>query len=187
MTCLKRCIALAAAGLAFATLTLDAGAHSASRQKLVLVKEIHASADAVWSLVGNYNAWERWLPMVETTRDAGDGKSPGALRTLVLKGNGSQIVESLDAIDEAGKTLKYRIKQVDIDVFPVNTYSSTISVKPRGEHDAVVEWRGAFFRADQNFDPPAKYNDDAATAAVGALYAAGLDNLKKIAEQGSAK
>jgi hypothetical protein len=30
----------------------------------VLVKEIHASADAVWSLVGNYNAWERWLPMV---------------------------------------------------------------------------------------------------------------------------
>jgi hypothetical protein len=105
----------------------------------------------------------------------------------VLKGNGSQIVESLDAIDEAGKTLKYRIRQVDIDVFPVNTYSSTISVKPRGEHDAVVEWRGAFFRADQNFDPPAKYNDDAATAAVGALYAAGLDNLKKIAEQGSAK
>ena len=166
-----------------ATAACEASAHSASRQKLVLSTAIHASAEQVWALVGDYNNWQRWLPMVERTRDAGDGKSPGALRTLMLKDGGAQIVESLDSIDNAGMTLKYRIRDVDINVFPVNTYSSTITVRPNGATDSTVEWRGAFFRADQNFDPPTKYNDDSATAAVTALYDAGLANLKKVAEQ----
>lgn len=174
---------LAGAALLSMGTSVDAAAHSASRQKLVLSTEIHASARQVWALVGNYNEWQRWLPMVETTRDAGDGVSAGALRTLVLKDGGSRIVESLDSIDPPGMTLKYRIKKVDIDVFPVNTYSSTIVVKENGPTDSTVEWRGAYFRADQNFDPPAKYGDDAATAAVTALYTAGLANLKKVAEQ----
>ena len=166
-----------------ATAAVDAAAHSASRQKLVVSTTIHASADKVWALVGDYNNWQRWLPMVERTRDAGDGTSPGALRTLVLKDSGAQIVESLDGIDIPGMTLKYRIRTVDIDVFPVNTYSSTITVRPNGIADSTVEWRGAFFRADQNFDPPEKYNDDTATAAVATLYKSGLENLKKRAEQ----
>ncbi|MBC7513714.1 MAG: SRPBCC family protein [Herminiimonas sp.] len=166
-----------------ATAAFDATAHSASRQKLVLSTTIHASAEQVWALVGDYNNWQRWLPVVERTVDAGDGRSPGALRTLVLKDSGAKIVESLDAIDNAGMTLKYRIRTVDIDIFPVNTYSSTITIKSNGAADSIVEWRGAFFRADQNFDPPEKYNDDTATAAVTALYGAGLANLKKVTEQ----
>lgn len=174
---------LTAAGMLAASVAIDASAHSASRQKLVQSTEIHASAEQVWALVGNYNAWQRWLPMVETTRDAGDGRTPGALRTLILKDGGAQIVESLDSLDDAAKTLKYRIKTVDVNVFPVNTYSSTITVKAGGNNDAIVEWRGAYFRADQNFDPPARFNDDAATAAVTALYTAGLANLKKVAER----
>ncbi len=178
----RRWLALGIALLA-ANATFDASAHSASRQKLVLSTTIHASAAQVWALVGDYNNWQRWLPMVERTGEAGDGKSPGALRTLVLKDSGSKIVESLDAIDDAAMTLKYRIREVDINVFPVNTYSSTITVRPNGAADSTVEWRGAFFRADQNFDPPEKYNDDTATAAVSSLYSAGLANLKKVAEQ----
>ena len=178
---MKRCWILAAALLA-ASICIDAAAHSASRQKIVLSTPIHASAEQVWALVGDFNNWQRWLPMVEATRDAGDGKTPEAPRTLVLKGSGAQIVETLDALDPAAMMLKYRIRKVDIDAFPVNTYSSTITVKPNGASDAIVEWKAAYFRADQNFDPPAKYDDDAATAAVTALYTAGLANLKKVAE-----
>lgn len=172
-------------GLALLTITaaFDVTAHSASRQKLVLSTTVHASAEQVWALVGDYNHWQRWLPVVERTIDTGDGKSAGALRTLILKDSGARIVESLDAIDDAGMTLKYRIRTVDINVFPVNTYSSTITVRPNGATDSTVEWRGAYFRADQNFDPPEKYNDDTATAAVSGLYSAGLANLKKVAEQ----
>ncbi|GAC1409408.1 MAG: hypothetical protein NVSMB6_09250 [Burkholderiaceae bacterium] len=160
----------------------DALAHNASRQKLVLSMPMHASAEQVWALVADYNHWQRWLPMVETTRDTGDGKSPGARRALVLKDNHAQIVETLDAVDPLTMTLKYRMRQVDINVFPVNTYSATISVKPNGPGESIVEWRAAYFRADQNFDPPARYDDAAATAAVTALYNAGLTNLKKVAE-----
>jgi hypothetical protein len=165
---------------------IDASAHSASRQKVVISTPVHASAAQVWALVGDFNHWERWLPMVSATRDAGDGHSPEAQRTLVLKPGGSEIVESLDAIDPAAMTLKYRIHKVDVDAFPVNTYSSTIIVKPVSATESIVEWRGAYFRADQNFDPPAKYGDDAATTAVTALYNAGLANLKQVAEQTSA-
>ena len=161
----------------------NAAAHSASRQKVVTSMPVHASAERVWALVGDYNHWERWLPMVETTRDAGDGRSPDAPRTLVLKENHAQIVETLDAIDPAAMTLKYRIRQVDINVLPVNTYSATISVRPSGPGESIVEWRAAYFRADQNFDPPAKFGDDAATAAVTTLTTDGLANLKKVAEQ----
>ena len=177
----RRWLTLGLALLA-ASVSIDAAAHSASRQKLVQSIAVHASAERVWALVGDYNNWQRWLPMVERTDEAGDGTSAGALRTLVLKDSGSRIVESLDALDNPGMTLKYRIRTVDIDAFPVNTYSSTITVRPNGPADSTVEWRGAFFRADQNFDPPEKYNDDTATAAVARLYQAGLDNLKKRAE-----
>jgi hypothetical protein len=173
---------LLAAGLLAAGTGIDAAAHSASRQKMVMSTPIHASAAQVWALVGDFNNWQRWLPMVEATRDAGDGKTPETPRTLVLKDSRAEIVETLDAIDPAAMVLKYRIRKVDIDAFPVNTYSSTITVKANGASDSIVEWKAAYFRADQNFDPPAKYNDDAATAAVTALYTAGLANLKKVAE-----
>jgi hypothetical protein len=170
-------------GIAGLGASTTAGAHSASRLKLVQSVPIHASAERVWALVGDFNNWQRWLPMVAATRDAGDGHSPEAPRTLVLRDSGAQIVETLDTVDAPAMTLKYRIRKVDIDAFPVNTYSSTIIVKPNGAGDSTVEWRAAYFRADQNFDPPAKYGDDAATAAVTALYSAGLANLKKVAEQ----
>jgi hypothetical protein len=130
---------LLAAGLLAAGTGIDAAAHSASRQKMVMSTPIHASAAQVWALVGDFNNWQRWLPMVEATRDAGDGKTPETPRTLVLKDSRAEIVETLDAIDPAAMVLKYRIRKVDIDAFPVNTYSSTITVKANGASDSIVE------------------------------------------------
>jgi hypothetical protein len=46
----------------------------------------------------------------------------------------------------------------------------------------VVEWRGAFYRAYPKNDPPPDQNDEAAVAAVTAVYKDGLANLKKLAE-----
>jgi hypothetical protein len=47
---------------------------------------------------------------------------------------------------------------------------------------SVVEWRGAFYRGYPNNNPPADQNDEAAVAAVTAVYKAGLANLKTLAE-----
>ena len=46
----------------------------------------------------------------------------------------------------------------------------------------MVEWRGAFYRAFPNNDPPPDKNDEAAVAAITGVYQSGLANLKKLAE-----
>ena len=64
--------------------------------------------------------------------------------------------------------------------------SSTIAVLPGPDgKTSTVEWRGAFYRGYPNNDPPAELNDDAAIAAVTAVYKSGLEALKKKIESGS--
>jgi hypothetical protein len=46
----------------------------------------------------------------------------------------------------------------------------------------VVEWRGAFYRAYPNNDPPPEKNDEAAVKAITGVYKSGLENLKKLVE-----
>ncbi len=41
----------------------------------------------------------------------------------------------------------------------------------------MIEWKGAFYRGYPNNDPPENLNDEAAIAAVTAVYKAGLDAL----------
>ncbi len=75
-------------------------------------------------------------------------------------------------------TYSYRIDEVDVKVLPVTNYSSTIIVLPDGDGKSKVEWRGAFYRGYPNDNPPPELSDDAAIAAVQALYRKGLDYLK---------
>lgn len=169
-------------GLVAVALSVNAHAHGAARQKVVQSVTINAPAPAVWALVGDFNGWNKWLPGVTSSTDT-DGNKVGAERTLVL-GNGSKIIEYLEQYDASAMTLRYRIHQVDTKVLPVATYSSIISVTAAGPKQSTVEWKGAFFRADQNFDPPPGQDDAAAISAVTKLYTAGLANLKKVAESG---
>ena len=41
-----------------------------------------------------------------------------------------------------------------------------------------VTWRGAFYRAYTNNDPPPDQNDEAAVKAVTGVFKSGLENLK---------
>lgn len=69
-----------------------------------------------------------------------------------------------------------------MNVLRVTNYSSTITVSPDGADQSVVEWRGAFYRGYPNNDPPPELNDQAAIAAVSAIYQAGLDALEQKVE-----
>ena len=51
-----------------------------------------------------------------------------------------------------------------------------------GANTAIVEWRGAFYRAYPNNDPPPDKNDEAAVKAVTGVYRSGLAHLKKLVE-----
>ncbi len=164
---------LALSFLPFTALQPAAEAHGPTRQKVTEEIEIAAPPAAVWKLVGNFNGWAEWHPAVESST-ATAGNAVDSTRTLMLKGGG-QLIENIEAYDDAAMTLKYRAK--DGGALPVTNYSSTIMVKPEGAGSKVV-WRGAFYRGFPNNDPPPEQNDEAAIKAVTGVYQTGLAALK---------
>lgn len=175
----RRAVVVAALSLvSAAVVSAPAFAHGPSRQKVVEKIEIDAPADKVWEIVGNFQDLN-WHPAVAKTEGTG-GNAAGAKRKLTLK-SGGVIEESVDAYDAAGRSIKYKIDNVDVKVLPVNNYSSTIAVKEEGGK-SVVEWKGAFYRGFMNNDPPPELSDEAAVKAVGDVYKSGLAALKAKAE-----
>lgn len=174
----RRTLTALAALLLAGGLAGPAAAHGPTRQKVTETITIDAPADKVWALVHNFDALKDWHPAVEAS-PADKGNNEGSVRQLKLKGGGA-LTETLESHDEAKMRYSYRAK--DGGALPVTNYTSTISVKSEGGK-AVVEWRGAFYRGYPNNNPPADQNDEAAVAAVTAVYKSGLANLKTIAEK----
>lgn len=153
-----------------------AQAHGPTRKKVSETVVINAPPAKVWAVIGNFQDMS-WLPGVKSTTGT-DGNTPDkALRTITLT-NGAEIKESLYKYDAEAMTYSYRIEKVDVNVLPVNDYSSTITVEPADGGKSMVEWRGAFYRGYMNNDPPEALNDENSMKAVKNLYRSGLDALK---------
>ncbi|WP_108261670.1 SRPBCC family protein [Mangrovicoccus ximenensis] len=151
-------------------------AHGPSRQKVTLTTEVAAAPAEVWAVIGNFQDMG-WHPAIFSTTGEG-GNEIDATRQLVLgEDGGPTIDELLYKYDDAKMTYSYRIDQVDVAVLPVTNYSSHLTVKPLDGGGSQIEWRGAFYRGDPLNDPPPELNDEAALAAVTAVYQAGLDAL----------
>jgi len=177
---MKKSIAVfATAALLFSGL---AAAHGPSRQKVTEEVEINAAPEAVWSVVGNFAAAEKWMPAVASTTAQG-GTEKGATRELTLK-NGGIIKEELKSYDAGKMSFQYKITEVDPKVLPVNTYTSSIVVEANPSGGSKVEWNGAFYRSFMNNNPPPEESDEAALKAVTDVYKSSLSQLKTIVEQG---
>jgi len=157
---------------------LPADAHGPTRQKVVETITIAAPASVVWTRIKNFDALKDWHPAIEAST-ADKGNTEGSERRLGLKGGGA-LVETLERYDDAGMRYSYRAK--DGGALPVTNYTSTISVVSGAGNTSTVEWRGAFYRAYPNNDPPPDQNDEAAVKAITGVYRSGLANLKKIVE-----
>ncbi len=156
-------------------------AHGPTRQKVTESVSINASASDVWAVIGDFDRAHEWLPMVTDSKAEG-GNTKGATRTLVL-GPGVEIHETLKKHSDETMSYSYKIpvSTHDVNILPVNNYSSTLSVKSDGD-GSVVTWKGAFYRGYPNNDPPPELNDEAAVAAVTGVYQAGLAHLKDMIE-----
>ncbi|GAB4513067.1 MAG: SRPBCC family protein [Roseibium sp.] len=153
-----------------------ASAHGPTRQKVTVTKEVPAPPETVWALIGNFQDMS-WHPAVFSTAGEG-GNAIDATRVLTLeKEGGPTISEVLYKFSDEKKSYSYRITDVDVEVLPVTNYSSHLTVKPGKDGGSLVEWRGAFYRGYPNNDPPEHLNDEAAVAAVTAVYEAGLNAL----------
>jgi hypothetical protein len=165
-----------------ALVPMGALAHGPSRLKLSEEAAINAPPDKVWDLIKDFCSIAQWHPAIAKCEGEG-GNAAGAKRVLTLKRDGNpRIVEEMMSYDEAGKTFKYKIKQVDVKVLPVTGYTAFMTVKPGDQGGTLVTWNGGFYRGFPNNNPPPELNDQAATTAVTEIYKAGLDGLKKLAE-----
>ena len=119
-----------------------------------------ASADQLWTAIGNPTAISEWHPAISKSLGAGDG------RTCTLA-DGGEVVEKILNHDDAGRQYKYSIVTSPL---PIENYVSTIRVEATDKGCQVV-W-------DSNFDvvgaPPADIE-----AAIRGLYEAGLTALTK--------
>jgi len=131
---------------------------------------IPASADAVWSLVRDYNGLPGWHPAIsDSSMDSGAPAEVGSVRRLTL-GNGGIVVVRLLVLDDADRRYTYEILE---SPFPVRRYVSTIRVAPVTDSgSAFVEWWSDY---DADGADEAGLNDTFA----GAVYGSGLKALQE--------
>ncbi len=135
--------------------------------KVSMSMDLGVSADKVWELIGGFNALPDWHPAVEKSEIEGEGK--GSVRTLHLVGGGT-ITERLEQLDDEGKVYNYSILSSPL---PVANYNSTIRLHESEDgKGCTVEWESDFQAAG------APEGD--AVEAIRGVYAAGLENLRKM-------
>lgn len=154
-------------------------AHGPTRQKVTESVTVTASPQKTWDALKDFDALAKWHPAVAQS-PANKGNEVGSVRTITLK-DGGKIVETLE--DYSAEKMTYKYRAADGGALPVTNYSSTLSVKPGDSGKTVVEWRGAFYRAYPNNNPPPGQDDEAAVKAITGVYQSGLANLQKMVEQ----
>lgn len=149
--------------------------------------QLNAPADQVWAVVGKFEGLHAWHPAVKSTVM----RNP-VTRILDL-GSGALLTEELEGKSDSQMSLSYRIsnmttvetiqvngKPVEKKVLPVNTYSSTLSVKAAGT-GSQVSWTGDFYPAWLDASPaPAGMSDQDAVNTMNQVFQAGLNNLTKV-------
>lgn len=170
--------------IVFAALVAVPGLGHAAAPELRVSKSVivHAAPAAVWERIRNFDAFNHWHPGVAKVEIvAGAANVVGTERRITLASGGT-VTEKLVGFD--AKHHRFRLTMLG-GTFPVSGYTSVVSIKAAGKNRSKVTWSGRFKRKDIGPNPAAGANDAAATAAIGAFYLGGLDNLKKIIEAAS--
>jgi hypothetical protein len=120
---------------------------------------LDADPDEVWSVIGSFDL--SWHPRVARVRLTGTGI--GQLRTMETL-DGREIVERLEAIDNAKRSMTY----TNIAGIAASQYTGTLEVKPKGR-GSVAEWRVQYLANGQP--------DIVVKTIVSALQKTGLESL----------
>jgi len=122
--------------------------------------ELAAAPDEVWSLIGQFGG--AWHPL--TAKVSLTGTGIGQLRTIQTL-DGQEIVERLEAIDDAKRFFRY----TNVAGMAVSHYTGTLEVKPKSS-GCVADWRAQFLAVNKT--------DRAVKVMVSTLFKTGLESLK---------
>ena len=96
--------------------------------------DFELSADALWAVVSDFGD-VGWLPGDPDFESEGEGV--GMIRTIRTP-RFPTVREQLDAIDEAGRAIHYRV--IEGIPMPVRDYRATMKVVDLGEGRSRLEW-----------------------------------------------
>jgi mxaD protein len=143
---------------------------------------INAPAEAVWQVVSDFNGLPRWLPViVESRLILGKNREVGAIRELT-RANGTKVQEKLISYEPWNMSLGYTYIGGQVGA---TDYFPTITVSEDGGGKSKVVWKARFKRvAYWTDEPPAGQDDATPLNGLNKVYAMGLENLKKVVEEG---
>jgi carbon monoxide dehydrogenase subunit G len=136
--------------------------------------DIEAPPPAVWAIIGDFCAIEKWHPLVKRcsiTNSSDDEGKPVAIRSMFAAENLGTIVEVQTRRDD--KAMSYSYAYVE-GPLPVQAYNATITVHPNGATSTVV-WTATF--------DAARMSDAEAKADIEGVYEQGLAGIAKEAER----
>jgi hypothetical protein len=96
--------------------------------------DLKAGPDDVWAVVGEFGG--HWHPLIASIEIIGEGI--GELRKIEVV-DGKEIVERLEAMDDAGRSYTYG----QISGVPASDYQGTMQVTPKGA-GSTVSWKVDF-------------------------------------------
>ena len=130
-------------------------------QTVVENVDVSVSPDKVWALIGSFGG--TWHPLIAKIQLTGAGI--GQLRTIETI-DGKQIIERLDAMDNAQRQYRY----TGITGIEASNYTGTLAVAPKGTGSSV-NWRVQYL--------PDGQPDIIVKTIIGTLLKVGLESLKK--------
>ncbi len=131
-----------------------------------VVKSISAPAYQVCASIRRFSGIENYLPMIAKSEVEGSGV--GAKR-ICTTGDGAQLVERLEALDDTKSSLSYSIAEAPM---PMDGYYSTMTVRDLGGGKCEVSWSSTFESPDGAADEMKKMMEG--------NYAAGIDGLEEL-------
>ena len=148
--------------LAAAAMSIGLAASPALAIDLSESVEVDAAPSDAWSAISDFCSIKDWHPVIaECEQFEQDGKT---MRTLTT-GDGGELLEELNELDDAGKSMSYSIIESPL---PIADYASTIMVTEAGD-GATVTWSSTFNAAG--------VSDDEALELMTGIYKAGLEAL----------
>ena len=135
--------------------------------KAVWKTQINAPAGAVWATIRDFGGLGKFVASIAQCTVTGSGV--GATRTIAFEGGGEPIVERLESLDDAKRTLTYSIIEGEL---PFERYLSTIAVRELPRGGCEVSWSATF-------EPKGASEADVKTILQG-VYTEGFAGLKKL-------
>jgi Polyketide cyclase / dehydrase and lipid transport len=125
-------------------------------------------AQAVWNMIGGFNALARSHPAVTSSEE--ETENGATTRRLTLQGGGT-VVERIERHDDKERTYSYAILESPLSVAG---YKARLHVREAADgHSCTVEW-------SSEFDPSSGAAENEAVKLIRGGYEAGFDNLRKL-------